>query len=152
MKKFVFWGAGFWSLFYSFFVFLLLTANLTPDFKSGVDQALMTTFRLMTFFATVWGIQLAFQVSLKDNRDPAMSTFDKVFDVVTTVSPLVTTLFTLWWMSGTVAKVAWWGTMWWSIAWMVVLGILLDVYIGWKGLKYWSGDEPPSDDHHPPAH
>lgn len=139
MKKFAFWGAGIWAIVHSILIWSVLTANISPVFDEGIDQAIESTVRLMAFVGISTAVQLFLQVELATHREVNLSTGEKWFDGITTIFPLVTIFATWWWMSDTTAKVPWWPTLSSWVFWMVLLGTALDIYNAWKGVKIWRG-------------
>lgn len=139
MKKFVFYGSGFWAILHSIVIALVLSANLTPDFTHGVDAAITSTIRVMGIIAVTTIGQIGFQVALMHNRIEDLSTGEKWYDGITTFLALITILFMWWWMSGMAPKVAWWPVLSSWTFWIVLSATAVDLYNGWTGIKIWSG-------------
>jgi len=126
MRKFVFIAAGGWAFVYSFFIWLTVSANFTPEFKSGVDIGITSSMRVIGILAVVTLIHLILQTLLALTRPAVLSTGEKWFDLISTVKPFLNFLIWSYVYWGMLPKVSWWTELSWWFFWIILLGLVAD--------------------------
>lgn len=159
MKAIIFVGAGVWSVVYSIFIGLVLSAKYHPTYNAGVDAGIISSLNLMGQMFIAASFHVALQFALERTREVTLTRGEKAWDMATTFLPVVVLGVVTWWMSGMNPKVAWWPTLYWWTWSIVCASVIVDLYNAWKSVKIWRGTVPaaaPADAAHgggaPAAH
>ncbi|TSC62121.1 MAG: hypothetical protein Athens041674_563 [Parcubacteria group bacterium Athens0416_74] len=88
MQRFVFVGSGVVALVYAAFIATVLSANFTPVYDRGVDEAIISTANVIGWTAILAFLHVAFQIALDRIELHEETIGEKAWDVFTTFLPI----------------------------------------------------------------
>ena len=152
MQRFVFVGSGVVALVYAAFIATVLSANFTPVYDRGVDEAIISTANVIGWTAILAFLHVAFQIALDRIELHEETIGEKAWDVFTTFLPIVVFILVSLYMSGKTPKVAWWPAVYSAVWWIVFASLAVDLYNAWKRGRVWlSSAAAHAPAAHPPA-
>lgn len=146
MQRFIFGAAGGWAIFFSLYICLVLSGNFNPTYRLGVDIAIITTIRVVGITALFALVHVGIQITLATLRPSGLSNGEKAWDIITTFLPIASFVLMFFSSWGSVAKVAWWNTLYWWVFWIVLVALLVDLFNTWRAWSIWTGEG--ADDGH----